>query len=474
MSQQASPTLVAHGVLGPAVAEISAQIHIAQRLFVDAKTQFMLVNGAGSAISSLQDASRVFTQFFLNTQTNASTAAANIQTFHAQAVKAVANIRSEQALKGLTFIETVGVCSTTAPQPNGDGWQVIAKKKTPVFVFTPIIVSLTATRATVNTLAASIDATRRAALNAAIKAVEDLQKEQAALKAQFSASMPGALKKLGMNSDSSSLDLYLTVAPASLLDSVISLFKTKGVELASGIASKGAGAQGAAVEAGTKMVEGVINSVGSTSDLIELRSKIQRKSRNKEDLAAAILALSRLKEDQATDDQGAYLQNALIYIAEIQAAIAALSPQLAKLGTVYTAMDQELNAAITLIKQFEQNGIHNYSAVKAQTRVGIVSSRLFLVNDGLSLMAVLRKPYITEFTFALSAAACTCRAVPSAADGSNSQMETAYERNKSESARENNKFGKAESVAERDKFSSIFGSAGAPNFACLKVRPKAM
>ncbi|KAJ7245341.1 hypothetical protein B0H12DRAFT_1127559 [Mycena haematopus] len=176
--------------------------------------------------------------------------------------------------------------------------------------------------------------------------------------------MPEALKKLGINSESSSLDLYMTVAPASFLDSMINLFKTKGGDLLSGMASKGAGAQGAAIGAGTQMAEGVLSSVGSTSDLIDLKSKIQQ---NKEDLAAALLALTRLKEDQAADDQGAFLQNALIYMAEIQGAIAALSPQLAKLGTVYTAMDQELNGAITLIKAGKydeaQLGIANADAV---------------------------------------------------------------------------------------------------------------
>ncbi|KAJ7441046.1 hypothetical protein B0H11DRAFT_2096886 [Mycena galericulata] len=331
MSQQnTSSPLVAPGVLGPAVAEISAQIHAAQQLFIDAQTQFMLVNGSASAISHLHTASQLFTQFFLNTQTNTSTVAANIQTFHSQAVKAIANINSSQTLTSLTFIEGI-----------------IAPKKVPVFVFTPIIKALSDTRKDVNTLAAHIDAALRAALDAAIKKVEDLQTAQAALKAQFSAAMPEALKTLGMNSDSSSLALYMAVAPASLLDSVISMFKGKGGDLASGLATKGAGGEAAIIDAGTKVVEGVINSAVSTASLIELKEKLQK---NQEDLDAAKLALERLKEDQAANDQGSYLKNSLICISEIQGAIAALSPQLAKLGTVYTAMDDELKAALALIK----------------------------------------------------------------------------------------------------------------------------
>ncbi|KAJ7501600.1 hypothetical protein B0H11DRAFT_1992348 [Mycena galericulata] len=331
MSQQdASSTLVAPGVLGPAVEEISTQIHAAQQLFVDAQTQFMLVNGSASAISNLRTASQLFTQFFLNTQTNTSTVAANIQTFHSQAVKAIANISSSQTLASLTFIEGI-----------------IAPKKVPVFVFTPIIKALSDTRKNVNTLSAQIDAARRATLDDAIKKVEDLQTAQEALKAQFSAALPQALKMLGMNSDSSSLTLYMTVAPASLLDSVLGMLKGNGGDLASGLASKGAEGEAAAIDAGTQVVEGVINSAVSTASLVELKEKLQK---NQEDLDAAKLALERLKEDQAKHDQGSYLKNSLIYISEIKGAIAALSPQLAKLGTVYTAMDDELKAALALIK----------------------------------------------------------------------------------------------------------------------------
>lgn len=59
-------------------------------------------------------------------------------------------------------------------------------------------------------------------------------------------------------------------------------------------------------------------------------------------MAAAQLALARLKEDQAADDQPGRLQKALISISQIQGAIAALSPQLQVLATLNTAVSSVL------------------------------------------------------------------------------------------------------------------------------------
>ncbi|KAJ7030967.1 hypothetical protein C8F04DRAFT_1263245 [Mycena alexandri] len=334
MAQQNTSSLVAPGVIAPAVTEISTQIHNAQQLFIDTKTQFNLVNGSASATSNLDQALQGFTQFFLDTQTNASTAAANIQSFHSQAVKVIADPASTSALSGITFSEGFLAGKTPSP-PN----------------FKPIVQSLSASRQAVNTLAASIDAARHAALDAAIKKVEDLQTQETALKAQFAAALPDALNKLGMNSDSSSLELYLTIAPASLLDSLINMFKSKGGDLAT--------------------------------------------KENREDLAAAQLALARLKEDQAVgdssltmlsahvahhaaaDDQPGRLQKALISISQIQGAIAALSPQLQVLATLNTAMVQELNVAIALIKDAKYDqaklGLENADAVFTQLESALKS-----------------------------------------------------------------------------------------------------
>ncbi|KAJ7740139.1 hypothetical protein B0H16DRAFT_1567780 [Mycena metata] len=342
MSQQDTSSLVAPGVIAPAVTEISTQIHDAQDLFVTTKTQFNLVTGSATATSNLDQASSVFGQFFLDTQTNASKAAANIQSFHSQALKAIADPTSASALNGITFIATH-----------------LGGNTTPVFNFQPIVRSLSASRQAVNILAASIDAARHAALDAAIKTVEDLEAQGAALKKQFSDALPEALKKLGMNADSSSLELYLTIAPASLLDSLIGMFKNKG-----DLATKG---EAGLAQAGGQVAQDVIKVAVSTATLIELKEKIQD---NKDDLAAAKLALTRLKEDQAADDQPGRLQIALISISQIQGAIAALSPQLQVLATVTSAMVQELTVAIASIKdgKYEEAklGLTNADAVFTQ------------------------------------------------------------------------------------------------------------
>ncbi|KAJ7733133.1 hypothetical protein B0H16DRAFT_1580035 [Mycena metata] len=350
MSQQNTSPLVGSGVIAPAVAEISTQIHDAKDLFGTTKTQFNLVTGSTAATYNLEQASNAFGQFFLDAQTNASQGAANIQSFHGQALKGIADPTSASALNGITFMAThLGGITTITTN------------------FQPIVRSLSASRQAVNILAASIDAARHAALDAAIKKVEDLETQGAALQKQFSDTLPEALKKLGMNADSSSLELYLTIAPASFLDSLIDTFKSKGAALV----AKG---EAGATEAGGEVAKDVVKAAVSTASLIELKEKIQD---NKDDLAAAKLALTRLKEDQAADDQPGRLQIALISISQIQGAIAALSPQLQVLASVNSAMVQELNAAIALIKdgKYEEAkaGLKNADAVFTQLESALKS-----------------------------------------------------------------------------------------------------
>ncbi|KAF7329435.1 hypothetical protein MKEN_00205600 [Mycena kentingensis (nom. inval.)] len=326
MSNLDLSTLVRPNVLTTAVANVQANIAVVKDCFVQAKAALMLVDGTGSAQAPLGVASTKFIEAYQDTQTNASTALAGIDTFHGLVESVKSNIAG--ATDRLEFNQA-DFLANTAVAVN----------------FAAIGLKLTEAKMAIVPLKSQIAAGRKDELDRKIAVLTKAQEKEDGLKDQLKKSMSGAVGLLGMDGDSSSMELFADMAPEELLGGLVDVIQ-KGGDVAGGAAEGpvGAGVAGTAATA---------NIIGSLTDVIKLKQDLIEATADRQQ---AELDLKKLKQDQAAIDPGARLSNALIYMAQIETRFSDLTSQLTQLGSIYAIMANELKNALNLIddKKYEQ------------------------------------------------------------------------------------------------------------------------